>query len=71
MAMAAIMMLAGCTGMVLRMVIVTAMLIVLVVTMHVIVLLDAGGGFAPDPQLVNCLQKTTPFDHSNLHREAR
>ena len=62
MAMAAIMMLAGCTGMVLRMVIVMAMLIVLVVTMHVIVLLDAGGGFISDPQLVNCLQKSTPFD---------
>ena len=48
-----------------------AMLIVLVVTMHVIVLLDAGGGFVSDPQLVNCLQKSAPFDPQQSCTEKR
>ncbi len=48
-----------------------AMLIVLVVTMHVIVLLDAGGGFVSDPQLVDCLQKSAPFDPQQPCTEKR
>ena len=62
MAMAVVVMLVGCIGMVMRIIMVMAMLIVLVVTMHVIVLLDAAGGFVSDPQLVDCLQKSAPFD---------
>ena len=62
MAMAGVVILAGCIGMVMHMVTVMAMLSVPVVTMHVIVLLDAGDGFVSDPQLLNGLQKSTPFD---------
>ena len=71
MAMAVVVMLAACIGMVMHMVTVMAMLIMLVVTMHVIVLLDAGDGFVSDPQRANCLQKSAPFDPHQPRPEKR
>ena len=56
--MAVVVMSAFCMPMVMMM----ALLIVLVVTMHVIMPFDAGGGFVFIPQRANCLQESAPFD---------
>ena len=56
--MAVVVMSAFCMPMVMLM----ALLIVLVVTMHVIMPFDAGGGFVFNPERENCLQQSAPFD---------
>ena len=65
MAMAVVVMLVGCIGMVMRIIMVTAMLIVLVVTMHVIVLLMPPAALAPIRSSWIAFKSPRPLTHSN------